>query len=310
MVNSSYLLWMAGSALVAAVFHFFLARGLKKRALLAGLTLILGAVLGIVCAKLFYCLTQIQYFRDDVNQAGLWQALIPDDMAKMSFYGGAMGVILGAVLAAKITGNGVAGALNAYAPAGALMAALARFGEYFLGLLCAGSLHMDAEWTHSFLLAVPNRWNTWYLAVFSLAGVVYLIVCALSLFLLKKKRFVRTVYYLCLPQIMLESLRNQSLIFHEFVRIEQLLCMIVMVAILILYGVWAGNRQKKRFLPALLSLVCAGVFVAAEFALDGKLGESLRYGIPYIAMGLGMAALAVLECWGFSMAAREAEQAA
>ena len=301
MLNSSYLWWMAGSALLSAGFHFFLTGRLQKRAALTGLTLLLGVLLGALGAKLLYCALAPQYFADDVSQSGLWQALFFDDMGKVAYYGGVMGVILAAALAGKITGNGAVPALNAYAPAGMLIAALARFGECFLGTLGAGRAHMDPEWTHFFLLAVPNsRRSTWYLAVYSLACAAYLIVCAVSLLRFMEKRFIRTLYYLCLPQIMLESLRNVSLIFHEFVRVEQLLCMVVMVVILILYGVWAGKAWKRRFLPALLSLVCAGVFVAVEFALDGKLGENLRYGIPYVVMGLGMIALAVLECWGFS----------
>ena len=305
MLNSSYLWWMAGSALIATGFHFFLTRGLKKRGLLAGLTLVLGAALGVVCAKALYCATQFQYIVDFRETA------LSPDMSAMSFYGGALGVILGAALAGRITGNGALPALNAWAPAGALMAALARFGEGFLGTLGAGEMNLHAEWTHFFLLSVPNaRKTAWYLAVFSLAGIAYLIVCAVSLLRFREKRFVRTLYYLCLPQIMLESLRNVSLKFHEFVRVEQLLCMVVMAAILFLYGVWAGKNRKKRFLPAVLSLVCAGVFVAVEFALDGKLGDLFRNvrAIPYAVMGVGLVALAVLECRGFArIRAAEAE---
>lgn len=295
MLNSSYIWWMAGSALITAGFHYFLARNLQKRALLTGLTFLFGILLGIVCAKALYCMTQFYYME------GFWETVFSEDMTLWSYYGGVMGVILAAALSGRITGNGGMKALNVYAPAGMLMAALARFGEGFLGLVGAGRMHMEAEWTHFFLLAVPNsRQTIWYLAVYSLAGFAYLIVCAISLFRFKRKRFIRTLYYLCLPQIMLESLRNISLIYHEFVRIEQLLCMIVMVAILILYGFWAGKQQKRRFLPALLSLVCAGVFVAVEFALDGKLGNELGYVIPYIVMALGLIALAVIECRGFS----------
>ena len=300
MLSGGYIWWMTGSALICAGFHFFLTKGLKKRGLLTGLTLLLGVALGAVCAKLLYCALAPQYFLDDVRQFGLWQALVSDDMTKLAFYGGVAGAIFGAALCGVITGNGAMSALNAWAPAGALMAALARFGEGFLGTLGAGRAHMDAEWTHFFLLAVPNsRRTVWYLAVYSLAGLAYLVVCAVSLWRFREKRFVRTLFYLCLPQIMLESLRNMSLIFHEFVRVEQLLCMIVMIVILVLYGVWAGKGQRGRFMPAVLSMLIAGVFVAVEFALDGKLGESLRYGYPYAVMGLGLIALAALECRGF-----------
>ena len=304
MLNSAYIWWMVGSALLAAGVHFFLTKGLKNRALLTGLTLVLGALLGAVCAKALYCATQWMHFQDQIQNYGLGGAIFSDNLTAVSYYGGVLGVILAAALAGKATGNGAVKALNAYAPAGALMAALARFGEGFLEMMDLGALQKD-EWTHFFPLTAKYEWSPayaeWYLAVFMLSGIAYLIVCGLSLLFFREKRFVRTLYYMCLPQILLESLRiDSSMKFHEFVKVEQLLCMIGMVVILILYGVWAGKKQKNRCLPALLSLVCAGVFVAVEFALDGKLGENLRYGIPYVVMGLGMIALAVLECWGFS----------
>ena len=320
MLNSSYALWMAGSALVAAAIHFFLTKGLKKRELLTGLTLLLGVLLGVVCAKVLYCLTQIRYFRDDVMNDGLWKALFSGNMGKMSFYGGVAGVILAAALAARCTGNGVMDALDAYAPAGALMAALARFGERFLEMIDVGEQLLSSEeggwflpltvrtsYEYSYEYAwgtVTETYTVWNLAVFMLAGIACLIVFAAALLLFWEKRFVRTLFYLCLPQILLESLRSDtSMKFHEFVKVEQLLCMIVMVVILALYGFWAGKKKFTHFLPVVLSLACAGLFVAVEFAKDDKIfaGLSQAKAIPYAVMRAGLVVLALLEFWGFSM---------
>ena len=286
----SYALWMTASALISAIMYFSLAKGLKKRGLLAGLTLLLGIVLGVVCARVSYCVLQLDY----VQAYGLNECLFSDDMSMLSYYGGMAGVVLAAVLAAKCTGNKVMDALNAFAPAGALMAALARFGEYFLDLLCAGR-YIEDERLFFFPLAVPNEFDEWYVAVFMIAGLFSLVAAGLSLFRFKEKRFLRTLFYLCLPQIFCESLRNQSLIWTEFLRVEQLFCMIAMEVILILYGIWAKG-QKKRFLPAIVGLICAGVFVAVEFALDKT---NIPHVITYGVMILGLAVLAWMECLGF-----------
>jgi prolipoprotein diacylglyceryltransferase len=198
---------MFGSALITAGVHFLLAGGMKKRGLLAALTFVFGAALGVVCAKGVYGLICIQ----DVLLDGIGETLLSDNLECMSYFGGVAGVILGAALAAKCTGNKAVKALNAYAPAGALMAALARFAEYFLGSINVGRMIED-ERLQFFPLAqgvdYGYGYTEWYLAVFMLCGIAGVIVFLVSLNKFKDKRFLRTLFYLCLPQIIFESRRN------------------------------------------------------------------------------------------------------
>ncbi|MBR0407172.1 MAG: prolipoprotein diacylglyceryl transferase [Clostridia bacterium] len=295
-MNSSYLIFMLGSAMITAGVHYLLAGGMKKRGMLAALTFLFGAVLGVICAKLMYGLICIQ----DVLLDGIEETLLSGSMECLSFFGGAAGVILGAALAAKCTGNKVMKALDAYAPAGALMAALARFAEYFLGTVCVGRM-IEEEALQFFPLALGvdygYGYTEWYLAVFMLAGIAALIVFLVSLNRFKEKRFIRTLFYLCLPHIIFESLRNYNrLTWTQFVRVEQLACMLYIEAVLVLYGVWAGKGAKNRFLPALVGLVCAGLFVGVEFALDKT---NLPHVLTYAVMIAGLAALGVMEHLGF-----------
>lgn len=291
MLNTNYLLWMAGSALLACGVHFFTTRSMKKRGLLAALTLLFGAALGTAFAKLGYILLQMDY----ALGYGFTDTLLSDDMSMFSFYSGMLGVILGAMLAAKCTGNPLLPALNAYAPAGALMASLARFGEHFLDMLCAGR-YIENEAFCFFPLAVGNEWDEWYVAVHIFSGFFYLVIFVFSLWKIKEKRFLRTLFYLCLVQIFCESLRNQSLIWSQFIRVEQLLCMLAVEAILILLGIWA-KPLKHRFLPAAAGLACAGVFVAVEFAVGGKLLNGTPVFWFYAVMIAGLILLAALENW-------------
>ena len=300
-MSRSYLIFMLGSALITAGVHYLLAGGLKKRGLLAALTFLFGAVLGAVCAKLVYCLICIQ----DVLLDGVAETLLSDSMECVSYYGGLAGVILGAVLAAKCTGNRPMEALNAYAPAGALMAAMARFAEYFLGTVCVGRMIEDESFQF-FPLALGvdygYGYTEWYLAVFMLAGIAYFIVFLVSLNKFRERRFLRTLFYLCLPQIILESLRNYNrLTWTQFVRVEQLACMLYIETVFLLYAVWAGKGTKNRFLPAIVGLVCAGVFIGVEFALDKT---NLPHALTYSVMIAGLAVLGVMEHIGFKKVKR------
>lgn len=283
---TSYYLWMLGSALACTGLFVFLSRKLRRHVQLSLITLVLGAVLGTVCAKLVYYLTQIDFMIAN----GWLRSLVNPDPAEWCFSGGAIGAVLGAVLAARITGVKPSAALDALAPAGALMAAMARFGGYFLQDAMIGlGEYLEDPALCFFPLAVVNEWEEYYLAVFMLEGAWALIVAALSLTCFQKKRFARTIFYICLAQIFFESLHSDSISW-LFVRVEQLLSMIVIAAVILLYIRWM--RPEKGWPALAVCVVCAGLFVGVEFALD-----KTSWPIPaiYGAMLLGMAALAVTE---------------
>lgn len=292
---TNYYLWMLLSALVCTALYGFLARKLHRPAL-APLTLALGAVLGIVCAKLVYYVTQIDFMIAN----GWAQSLVNMDPAEWCFFGGAVGVALGACLAAKVLGAKPMESLNAFAPAGALMVALSRFGGYFLQDAMIGlGEYVENPALCFFPLTVVNEWEEHYLAVFMLEGLCALIVTAFSLGCFREKRFLRTVFYLCLAQIICESLHSDSISW-LFVRVEQLLSMITMAVILLVYTAQMG-RRKLRWLPLVICAACAGLFVGVEFALDKTV-----WPIPLIygAMLLGMAVLAVTETKSFKLAGK------
>ncbi len=301
-MNTSYLFFMSGSALITSGAHFLLAKNMKKRGLLAAFTLVFGSVLGVLCARLSYCLIALR----DVLSDGFAESLFSDSMECMSFLGGAAGVILGAALAAKCTGNRVIPALNAYAPAGALMAALARFAEGLAGTVNVGRIIED-EACQFFPLALGvdfYGYTEWHLAVFMFSGLACLAAAVISFKAIRDRRFLRTLFYLCLPQILFESLRNYNrLTWTQFVRAEQLLCMIAVEAVLLLYGLWQ-HRGLKGFVPALTGLCCAGLFVAIEFALDKT---DIPHIMSYAAMIAGLVLLAAAEIRGHAKLRKNAK---
>lgn len=293
-MNGNYWLCISITALLS--YGWFSVRLGKKRmkpwsALVAlPLSLLLGAVLG----KLMYVALLFQRVWPRFGAEALWRL----KAAEFSFFGGGLGVILALALTAKLTRQKIKPYLSVFAPCGALLAAGFRAAEYFQGMLGAGSYLESSAFTR-FPFAVANQWGEWHLAVFTLEALAALIVSLV--FALRKQenlipglRVERTVFYLCVPQIVFESLRNQCMRW-GFVRIEQVLCGVTVVC-LIVYGCFQVKALKglKRFWPALCSLLCVALIVLAEFGLDKfNFSTAFWYGVMIVVL-CGFSALEIV----------------
>ena len=298
--QTAWLCFLAGSAVVCfALFGLTARLRLKmksgKAVTMAALSMGLSILTGLIGAKLLYFLFRISY----IFKTGFWNYLFSLRPDELSYYGGAAGVCFGVFLAAKIMKEKPGKMLNAFAASGALLAALARFAEYWLGSIGTGDYLEEAL---PFPFAVYEAWNPdfpeYYVAVFMLEGIIYLRIAVFALCNRKDRLcFLRTVFYLCLTQIICESARAASIRW-LFVRYEQLLCYLIAEGILVGYAI-AGHKQKKRnWGAAAFGLVVCALTVLEEFMLDGKitLGE---IGLPsiviYAVMGWGLFELAVFE---------------
>ena len=304
--GTGYAIWMAVSA--AACFGLFGLLGLKgteKRQKLGWLCFGLGTALGALGAKAAYYLCQIDF----MIAAGWQESLLSLNPEELSFFGGAAGVCFGVAAAAKICGARPVETLNRFAPWGLLLGAMARFGEVFLERVGIGP-YLENGGLCFFPLAVGftyGDWTEWYLAVFMLEGITMLILAAVSRWLLREHRFLRSVFWMCLPQILLENLRMGSFMWFFCIRVEQLACMVAMFVILLMYGARSAG-QPRRFLEAWISLGCAGLFVVCEFAMEGKI-PLLRFMDQfacYAAMFAGQVILGAAEVTAFRKA-RKAE---
>ena len=294
---TAYLIMMGCGAAVCILWYYLALRrkGRPNAGAQALLTGVLAILLGILCARLTWILMRINF-------------VLPKDLLtlrhyELSYYGGVAGVILAVWLSAKILKQPARETLNIFAPIGALMAAVARFAEGFLGMLGLGYVEEWVEVGLFFPLTVKFDYGEdyfeFYLAVFMLSGLFSLIAMVLSLVHGKEKyRFVRTLFYLCLPQILLECLRMQAIKW-LFVPAEQLVCYLVCEGILIWAAVKAGPKKFSSWVPALAGLLACGVIAAGMFALDGKitLGEEeyIPMWITYAAMALSLVVMAVAE---------------
>ena len=296
----AYLLMMGISALCACTFFYFSVR--KRLALPSGkaltlgvCVLLLGTVFAVLGAKLFYFVFRLTYIlRQGVME--YWLSLRTDEL---SYYGGVAGVVFAVFLSAKICGLKARPVLNSFAPWGALLAAVARFAEYFLFPTGTGAVLDDPL---PFPIAVTIVYSEYYseslLAVFMYEGVMSLVAFVLSLVHRNEyRRLLRTLFYLCLPQILLESLRSEA-INMLFIHLEQLVCYIFLEGVLVWYALAKNRKSFSSWIPALVGLAVCGLVIACEFAVDGKihLGDSrIPEWIIYSVMACGLAAVAAAE---------------
>lgn len=284
---------MTGCSAAACILWFFLADRRRhtdgKSLPLSLLVLVFGILLGTACARAVWVLFRIM----------IHPPLFALPVDELSYYGGMAGVILAVLLAAKAVGRKPLNTLNTFAPMGAFLAAMFRFAEGFLGSLGFGRYLEEGIF---FPITVEIVWDEYfseyYLAVFMLEGVCSLAAMVFSLLHAKDRDcWIRTLFYLCLPQILCESLRVQTISW-LFIKAEQLVCFLVCEGVLVWYALRKNPRAFRSWIPALCGLAVCGLLIAIEFALDGKIrigGEGLPHWLLYTLMVAGLAVLAIAE---------------
>ena len=298
--------------------------GFWKAGLLSLTEILLGEALGLFFAKVVYFLVRFNY----LTELGTWrffmfsfrpvelirsQSMLDMEFyANLSFFGGVMGVILAVFVSARTWKLPARDVLNRFAPAGALLVAVFRAAEYYLKLLGVGLLE-DVGVPEDGMMSFPLRigYDTfgygdpedleYYLPVFVLESVVALAAMIFALVRMKDRDcFLRTLFYICLGQILLESMRATSIAW-LFVRVEQLFCFLYVEAVLVVYAVrWCRKKKWTGMIYPAMGLLVCGVVIAGEFALDGKILADLSKDTIYIVMAAALGTLAAADVvWQF-----------
>ena len=279
-----YALWMAAGV---AAFAFTFYRQ-QKQAIPSVVTALIAFAAGFVSAKIGYVLMQLQstLFYDG------FVSFFDSKASTFSYFFGAAGAFGGIWLSARLFGQPVRRFMNQAAPGIALLVAFLRAGEKALGTIGVGGFVPEGSMFARFPFAVANSYGEHLYAVFYLEALFALLLAA-GLLLCRKGRWYDCraelcAFFLALPQVLCESLRARCLRW-GFVRVEQLLCGLLMLGLL----VCACLRMKEAMPPArrfwragaaVLVMVSIGLL---EYALD-------KTGIPVpVCYLLMMAALAV-----------------
>ena len=308
-MNVPYVLTLIVTFVLAAVWLVFRAkkRGTKTAPVFAGL--FLGAALALALSKVLYTIL----LSNKVWPRYGWASLLRMDAAEFSFIGGCLGMVLGMALSAKLCHVRIAKLLSLFAPVGAFMASGVRAAEIFLDMQGAGA-YVENEAFARRPFAISNEWGEWFWAVFLLEALAALIVAIV--FAVRKKedrilslRFERVIYYLCVPQILCESLRALGMRW-GFVRIEQVLCGVIIEGLLIYGCVKCKNAKSfwNRFWPCFAALGCVGVIVGVEFGLDKV--PAISDVIWYCVMIAALIGYGTLECFVTKRRFRQLEKQA
>ena len=233
---------------------------------------LLALPLGLIGARVFYCLCRLTVFMElgMGNMLRLWDG-------GYAMWGAAGGAVIAALLTAKITRQSAARILDAMAVPAALVMALGRFAEFFSGE--GIGLEVENAFFQRFPFAVFDAdWEVWFWAIFLLEGIAALTILAV---LLAKKhgkpgdhaKLFLVLY--CSAQILLESLRRDQFLRWLFVRVSQLTAVLVLGG-LMFYALYkwvkapADQRMPKKQLIInwVVFLLCVGLCIAMEFAVD------------------------------------------
>jgi len=263
---------------------------------------VLGTVFGIVLARALYCAVNWNSFIYNYENPMLMLRYFDGGM---SMVGMIAGLMLAAVLAAKLAKVRTAQVMDAMAvPFGLLMWAL-RAGEKYTELGVGAAVEENFLTAHMPWLFVESRMgvmveyrlNVWRYEVIM---AIVLFVVALACWCKLKDRDGDTALVVFslygASQILLESMRDDGHMLVIFLRVGQLAAFLMpLIACIIL-----SRRAKGKKLVAFAWLVvalCVGAVVVLEFSLDGR----LTFGEPTLLrdwslMAAACAALFAMPC--------------
>lgn len=266
----------------------------------AEIFILLALPLGLVGARLFYCLVQWDYYREIglVKILYLWNG-------GYSLWGAFGGVVIAALITAKITRQSVVKLMDALAAPAALVIALCRFAEFADGQGHGLEIAEDAPMIFQrFPFATMHpQWEIPCWAVYRLSGLVMLVICVVLLLKKQKRTGDRAKLFMvlfCSSQILLESLRADNYLVWAklFIRVSQLTAVLVLAGMM-LYALYrwmktpvnARMSQPTLVINWLMALAFAGVDIWMQFAVQKS--ASIPEWLCYALMALSSAGFGV-----------------
>ena len=248
---------------------FIQSRENEKQGLAAGIGGVIALPLGLVLARLLYCLGDPSFYPIMTLRNALQLTT-----GGYAMYGALAGAAIAALIGAKAAGTGVARMLDITAPA--LMAFLipVRLGEGFTSL--GISRPLTTEWLKGSFLAFRDEYDA-YLRTYLLEAVIALVIFLILLRALKKGKASGTVFlsgclYYGVSQTLMESLRYDGHLRFGFIGVQQVLSAALFSGALIALAIPLLQRKNESRLLPLLSLVLLPVIlfglIGMEFLVD------------------------------------------
>ena len=294
---TSYGLVFLVSLLICFVLFGLQTKRLQLNAATYYLSIPFACLLGALCAKLVYVLCFLDF--STMDEYWFEDNILSFQASEFSVFGGAMGICAGIWTAARLGKQSALRFLDNFAPCGALLLCGIRLAEVYLGRLGAGSLLQEGSLLARFPFAVQNEYGEWFGSVFLLEACLALI-CAIVFFIIHLPqrngiRFELTAFFLAVPQIFCESLRARCMKW-GFVRIEQLFCGLLVLLLVTISCRKTGFLRSfmKRYWPVAGIILCIGIIVFVEFALDKF---NISDFVCYLLMMVSLISMSALEIY-------------
>ena len=265
----SFGLSVAIGLLMAAAVLLLLKRMRKQNADKGLLQAVLCMAFGLVFSRLLYGLLDAT-----LGQVMPLWAMARLDTGGYSLYGALGGACIASYLAAKISHNSAAAWLDDLAPAFLIFTACERLGERYIerfGL----SRGLAGELFRQPWIAVADDYDTWFLMTWRIEIVIALILFVyLAVRMLKPHReghiFLQYMILFGATQIIMESLRyDQHMTVRSFVRMEQVLSMVMLGTAVIILSLRQWKAHRALAVAALISIpAVTGAAVGIEFMID------------------------------------------
>ena len=241
---------------------------------------LLSTVLGLVCSRVLYALFS---FNVDVPLLGKLHPLFITGGGH-SMMGALLGGFLGAALTAKVQKEKALKYLDMFAVAALGFVFFARLGEMFVedfGI----SRSLVYEFTARLPIAIQGEYDS-CLATYLLEAICAIVMLGILLHDVKKQQTPGNTFVLFLllfgaSQIVMESLRYDRHMSFTFIRMQQIMAILVLTGGLIYAAKRAGKGKKTLFMLFCMMVLISAVGVGLEFAIDRT--EINRY-LLYLAL--------------------------
>lgn len=240
----------------------------------AGMFTLLGVVLGVVGARLVFCLGNITTFTEMYENPWLMLCFFDGGLSMPGLFAG---LIAAAALTARLMKIRMADVLDAAAMPAGVAVAILRFGEQFTDLgvgkaVKEGFATANLPWLFSMSrmgVAVEYRLNVW--AYEAAAGMVIFAVMLLLARRLKNSGDKALLFAALFgaSQIIFESMRDDGHMLIIFLRIGQLGAAAVLIAASVILTKRAG--KWCRIAMWIDTPACVLGIILLEFSLDGRL---------------------------------------
>ena len=275
---------------------------------------LLAIPLALLGARAAYCLATLDW----VMQEG-FSFFLQLTRGGYMLYGAVLGGVVALLLTARITGEDFASMADHLAVPALVLVMVGRLAEGLVGQgygWCVEDWFMEDSGMSLFVLedpsffyrlpfAVPDMYGNYNWAVFipeALAAGLIALAAGLTRTRREGGKALLALLLYAAAQVLGESLRQDAVLRWGFVRINQIICAVI-IAGLMIHCMLRAPRPRAGQAAGLSAgvLACMGVVIAMEFALEKKISaiEFLPMDVCYLIMALACAGmvLCVLPLW-------------